>query len=147
MPAAADASGQSGVTHGRTSDRSERWRGMLWKYRATSCPSRRPELRPSRIQRRREVAGAWWLGGPQRGAVGGSDGVRGHWKGAGGGAAGAQDLDVVAAGCRGRAVRMPARAGAEAAGEVGPVARNPAGKERVGLGDHRGVGGGQGVED
>src|SRR5262249_58910786 len=59
----------------------------------------------------------------------------------------AQDLDVAAAGCRGRAIGSPAQAGIECSGEVGPVPRDPAGQARVGSRDQRGVGRGQGVED
>src|SRR5262249_49923008 len=108
----------------------------------------RPELALRRFrQRRREAAHEWWLCRPQGGAVRGSDGVRGYVECAGGGAAGAQDLDVAAAGCRGRAIGSPAQAGIECSGEVGPVPRDPAGQARVGSRDQRGVGRGQGVED
>ena len=107
------------------------------------CPARlAPRLRLHQIHQIGETAAEWRPGGPQVGAVGGGDRVRGHREGAGDGAAGAQDLDVVAARRRGGAIGSPALAGVECAGEVGPVARDPAGQARVGRRDQRGIGGG-----
>src|SRR5215471_13523970 len=67
---------------------------------AASCLCRRaPDLRLHHLIREiGEAAGERRLGGPQCGAVGGGDGIRGHREGAHGGVASAQDLNIVVAG-------------------------------------------------